>query len=420
MKKILIVLTTILCICCQIIAQDLGSGLVEEEQQMKKIKLSFWHFWSDPVRKQKIYSLIAEFEQMNPEVEVVPTELSWSTGYEEILSALEQNYPLDVIELGADMVCEVYTKGFLKDITDDVVDIKDSFVTTSLTPVLYDSKIYGLPWVVDTRLMFYNKDLLKQAGLDPNKPIETWQEFYDAVKKIHNIKPRIYGFGMNTYERHVIHKKILPFIWTNNGDVLSEDNKKCVINSKQNMETLKFYLSLKPYSLVATQNEIDTAFCEGRIGFCISGSWLFSKIKKDYPKLNFGIMLIPKPDKSLTSISILGGEYLVVNKNTEHYEQSIKFIKFMIQKSEELCSELRMFFPALKNVDYKNIPWFTPAYTEVAYQQLVNSKFVPKIPNWIQIKDVIEYEFGQIINDKKTVEQGLKDIQENVNKMLKR
>ena len=420
MKKILIVLTTILCICCQIIAQDLGSGLVEEEQQMKKIKLSFWHFWSDPVRKQKIYSLIAEFEQMNPEVEVVPTELSWSTGYEEILSALEQNYPLDVIELGADMVCEVYTKGFLKDITDDVVDIKDSFVTTSLTPVLYDSKIYGLPWVVDTRLMFYNKDLLKQAGLDPNKPIETWQEFYDAVKKIHNIKPRIYGFGMNTYERHVIHKKILPFIWTNNGDALSEDNKKCVINSKQNMETLKFYLSLKPYSLVATQNEIDTAFCEGRIGFCISGSWLFSKIKKDYPKLNFGIMLIPKPDKSLTSISILGGEYLVVNKNTEHYEQSIKFIKFMIQKSEELCSELRMFFPALKNVDYKNIPWFTPAYTEVAYQQLVNSKFVPKIPNWIQIKDIIEYEFGQIINDKKTVEQGLKDIQENVNKMLKR
>ena len=421
MKKILFVLiTSILFFCNQLVGQDFAGGIVEEDKQLEKIRINFWHFWSDPVRKQKVYSLIAEFEQMNPETEIVPTELSWSTGFEEIVSAFEQNYPLDVVELGADMVCNIYTSGFLKDITNDVEDIKDSFIETSLIPVVYDGRIYGLPWVIDTRIIFYNKELLKQAGVDINKPIETWQEFFDAVKKVHNIKPRVYGFGMNSYERHVIHKKIFPFIWTNKGEILSEDNKKCVINSKQNVEALKFYYSLKPYSLVASQNEIDTAFCEGRVGFCISGSWLFSRIKKDYPKLNFGVMLIPKPDKDYTSISILGGEYLVVNKNTQNYEQALKFIKFMAQRSEELCSELRMFLPPLKNVDLRNIPWFTPAYTEVTYQQLYNSKFVPKIPNWIEVKDIIEYELGQIINDKKSVEQGLKDIQDSVNKILKK
>ena len=420
MKKILFILTIILCICSQIIAQDLGSGLVEEEKQLQKVRINFWHFWSDPVRKQKIYSLIAEFEQMNPEVEIVPTELSWSTGFEEIISALEQNYPLDVIELGADMIPEVYSKGFIKDITDDISDVKDLYVSAAMLPATYNNRIYGLPWVIDTRVMFYNKDLMKQAGFSADHPAQTWTQLYEMVKKIHNMKPRVYGFGMNKYERHVIHKKIFPFIWSNDGDILSKDNTKCVINSKQNVDTLKFYMSLKPYSLVATQNEIDTAFCEGRVGYWISGSWLFSRIKKDYPKLNFGITLIPTPNENNTSVSILGGEYLVVNKNTEHYTQVINFIKFMTEKSSELCSELRMFFPALKSVDYKTISWFTPSFAETMSVQITNSRFVPQIVNWIQIKDSIEYKLGEIIDEKKPVEQGLKEIQDEVNKLLKK
>jgi len=240
------------------------------------------------------------------------------------------------------------------------------------------------------------------------------------VKKIHNLKPRIYGFGMNKYERHVIHKKNTAIYLVNNGDILSEDNTKCVINSKQNIDTLKFYLSLKPYSLVATQNEIDTAFCEGRVGYWISGSWLFSRIKKDYPKLNFGITLIPTPNENSISVSILGGEYLVVNKNTEHYPQVISFMKFMAQKSTELCSELRMFFPTLKSVDYRTILWFTPSFAETMSIQITNSKFVPKITKWIQIKGEMEYKFGKIIDEKKSVEQGLKELQDYVNKLLKK
>ncbi|MCX7716216.1 MAG: extracellular solute-binding protein, partial [Endomicrobia bacterium] len=183
---------------------------------------------------------------------------------------------------------------------------------------------------------------------------------------------------------------------------------------------LKFYLSLKPYSLVAIQNEIDTAFCEGRIGFWISGSWLISRIKKDYPKLNFGITTIPKPNPQSKSISILGGEYLVINSATEHYAEAINFIKFMTskEKSTELCNGLKMFIPPSKDFEYEKISWLEPEMAKVISAQIFNSSFPPQIDNWIQIKDIIEDELANIIEGKKTVEQGLKDAQDNVNKIM--
>lgn len=423
MKKLcLYAILTLVISLTNSISQDLGSGIIEEDTQRQKIKLNFWHFWSDPVRKQYVYSIIAEYESLHPEVEIVPTELSWSTGYEEIKTAFEKEYPVDVIELGSDMIKDFYLLGKIKDITQEVQDIIDQYVDVALTPVTFEGKIYGLPWVLDTRVMFYNKNLLQLAGYDPNIPPKTINELIEMAKKIHNIRPRVYGFGMNARERHVMHKKIFPILWSNNGTIFSEDYSRCIINNKQNIEAMKLYISLKPYSLVASQNEIDTAFCEGRVGFCISGSWLISRIKRDYPKLDFGITTIPVVNPQYKSVSILGAEYLVINSATEHYVEAINFIKFMVskEKSVELCNGLKMFLPPFKEYRYENVSWLEPDLAKVMNIQINNSYFVPQIRQWIQIKDFMEDEFANIIEGKKTVEESFKDIQENVNKLLRK
>ena len=58
-----------------------------------------------------------------------------------------------------------------------------------------------------TRVVFYNKDLLAKAGLDPEKPPVTWQQLLDACKAIHNPKEGVFGFGMNAGEGHILYKK---------------------------------------------------------------------------------------------------------------------------------------------------------------------------------------------------------------------
>lgn len=101
-------------------------------------------------------------------------------------------------------------------------------------------KYYGYPWLLGTRAMFYNVDLMIKAGLDPDKPPETWSQLLEAVKKISAL-PGVYGIRLPAGEVYSPWQEwFLLAIWGNGGDVVSKDLKKAVLNSPQNRETALF------------------------------------------------------------------------------------------------------------------------------------------------------------------------------------
>ena len=390
-----------------------------QKEITSKITLQFWQFWTDPEVKPQVESLVREFEKQNPQIEVKLTDLTWSDGHEKIVVAFSSNTAPDVLELGSDWVPEFSSQGVLLDVTDFAEKIKSAYMMWA--PVTYQEKIYGFPWILDTRIIFYNKDFMKKVGLDPEKPPEDWNDLLNYCQKINALKPEAYGFGANSFERHRLYKKFLPFFWSHGGRILSDDQKECLINSQEGKEALRFYKELVDQGLIDTQRMLDEQFKNNKIGFLLSGGWLLHDIRKNQPDLNFGLCLLPKPEKGKgKNASFAGGEYLVVNKKTKHPEEAIKLIKFLIKKENclNLCKKIGSASPSA--TDAIEDPYYQDDTGLLLFQlQLQQAVSPPAHPKWVYMEEIIEKAVEEVMYDKKTPEQALDIAKKKIDNLLK-
>ncbi len=347
------------------------------------IELIFWNFW-DP---KLIVPVIEAFEKENPGVKIHNEQLTWNNGLDKIVVAMANNRAPDICEMGSTWMGKFMAEGALLDVTDEFSPLKDKYIMWE--PAQMNGRLYGMPWLAGTRVMFYNKDLFIKAGLDPNKPPVTWDEFLNDCKKIHDPKNGIFGFGMNAGEGHILYKKFLPFGWGNGARVLDE-NGNFTFDSKEMKEALEFYLKLKEYSYCEKQDLLNDAFKKGKLGFEISGSWIFARLPIEAPNLNFGVCLVPKPSyEKGFSTSFMGGEILVLFKSCKNKELATKFIKFLTRSENALLitKEAWTSFPA--NVGAFSDPAFSDPKTQVFFEQMKTGIHPPVHRLWIELETII-------------------------------
>jgi multiple sugar transport system substrate-binding protein len=383
------------------------------------VTLSWWQFWTNPEVKPTILELIKRFEKENPNTRVNLTDLTWSDGHEKIVVAFGSNTAPDVLELGSDWLPEFSYQNVLLDVTFEAEKIKKEFLMWE--PATIEEKIFGFPWILDTRVLFYNKDLMKKAGLDPDKPPTGWNELLDYCKAVNRLKPLAYGFGVNSAERHRLYKKFLPFFWANGGKILSDDQEKSEINSSEGKEALEFYKKLTQNGMIDTQAMLDEAFKHNKIGFVISGGWLLNDLRKNYPQLNFGICLMPKPESGRGSpASFAGGEFLVINKKTKNSKEALELMKFLIQKDNclKVCQAIGSGFPSARGAELD--PYYRNNRDLSTFQeQLKYAISPPPHPKWVYIEEIIEKAVEEVMYDKKSPQEALDQAKSEIDKLLK-
>ncbi|KPL03712.1 MAG: hypothetical protein AMJ73_05580 [candidate division Zixibacteria bacterium SM1_73] len=390
-----------------------------EKKQDEFVTLSWWQFWTNPEVKPTILELIKQFEKENPNIKVNLTDLTWSDGHEKIVVAFGSGTAPDVLELGSDWVPEFSYQDVLLNVTLEAEKIKNEFLMWE--PATIGEEIFGFPWILDTRVLFYNKGLMEKAGLDPNKPPKTWDEFLHCCNAINRLKPDAYGFGANSAERHRLYKKFLPFLWANEGRILSDDQAESEINSREGVQALEFYRRLTQNGMVDTQAMLDEAFNHNKIGFVISGGWLLNDLRKNHPEVNFGICLMPKPesDRGMPA-SFAGGEFLVINKKSENPQEALKLIKFLIHKNNclKVCQAIGSGFPSAKGAEfdpyYRNEP-----YLSTFQEQLKYAISPPPHPKWVYIEEIIEKAVEEVMYDKKSARDALDEAKSEIDKLLR-
>lgn len=378
------------------------------------VTLQFWQFWDSGV----IRPLLDKFEAENPGIKVNMKQLTWQNGKEEILAAVVAGTTPDLCELGSTWFAEFAGSGRLVDITAAADSMKSELrLWESAT---YDGKIYGVPWVMGTRALFYNKKLFRDAGLDPESAPDTWPRLTAAAAAINNPGKGIYGFGRNAGERYILFKKFMPFAWSIEGDVLSMDAKASVFNSGANVEALKYYLSLGELGLTEKQDILDQAFKQGKVGVIISGAWLFKTIPNDAPDLEYGVGLIPRPDDHWgTHKSFGGGELLVTFNNSKHPEAALKLARFLARGDNalELAKSARSVQPAA--VGLENDPWFRDNPGQLVFlNQLSLAVFPPNIPEWTAIESAIEKWVEEAMYGRVTPEKAIEEADGEIRSIL--
>ncbi len=378
--------------------------------------LRFWHFWSEPTQKEALKKVVAEFEkEYNCKVEL--TDLSWNDGKTKLFAAFNSNTAPDVVELGSDWVAQFSAAGVLENLSDDSLDF-NSFADFSKAPAMYKGAAYAVPWVVDTRVLFYNKALLRKAGL-PDTPPATMPALLSAAEQINKLSNGVFGFGANGDDQHRLYKKVLPFFWSNGGRILDNSGKP-VINSPENIAALDMYLSLARAGMMETQRQLDNEFLKGNIGFWISGSWLLSKLQKTDSTIDYGVMMIPPFTTGGAGFSFAGGEYLAVNARAEHSDLAKKFARFMTDGKHALAFCQSVYdagFPASKQ--YINDPYFQSVpYRTVFAEQLQHAQMTPVHPQWLDIEKIIEDAVVEALFGRRTAQETLNAAQGQIAALL--
>jgi multiple sugar transport system substrate-binding protein len=372
-------------------------------------EIVFWQFWPGDV----ITPLLQQFERENPNYRVRVQTLAWSNGLDSITAAVAGGVPPDLCELGSTWVPRLMAAGALADWSRDVHDLEYKLRGWDLCSM--GGRHYGLPWVMGTRALFYNKTLFARAGLDSNSAPETWDELYDAAERIQKLGGGIHGYGVQTGEREVLFKKFMPFAWGNGGRVLSDDLTRPEFDSARNRQALAFYLRLREVGMLGRQDELDREFREGRLGLQVSGPWLFRSIPRDAPDLRYGVALIPRPEPERgTHASFAGGEVLVSFTGSKQKAQALALARFLVRPENALAlAEAGMSVPATLGADTTQYYRERPEQAMMIHQ-LETAVPTPHHPAWVEMEAAIEDEVDLALHDKKTVGQATADAQKKL------
>ena len=350
--------------------------------------IEWWQFWTDPTVKPVIQEMVKEFESANPDIEVKLTDLTWSHGHEKIVVAFASNTGPDIVELGSDWIAQFADGGYLADVSGSIAPDSNQFQGWGMAT--YKRKVWAQPWILGTRVLFYNRDLIQKAGLDKDFIPVNWPDLEAGCKAVDGLGKDIYGWGSNAAEKHRLYKKFLPFFWSAGAQIFIDDGEICVISSMYAIDALKYYLKLhQDYGYVADQRGIEDAFLDGKIGFIMSGDWLLKRINLENRKINLMTSVIPGPKYPGTSF--LGGEFLAINAASEHKEAAMKFIKFMTSPVNQVrfCKANMSANPS--SLEAQKDPYFTESpYLQTFIRQIKLAKHPPVVPDWVYIEDIIE------------------------------
>jgi len=386
-------------------------------QKTNQVSISWWHFWTDAHIRPVVAQMVDDFEKEHPGVSVELVDLTWADGHDKIAIAYSSGSGPDMVELGSDWILEFSSTGHLENLTDRVQPFHDQYLMWE--PGEYHDSLFAFPWILGTRVLFVNCDLLTQAGYDSAFSPRDWPELMAAAQAVSERVQGAYGFGSNSAERHRLYKKFLPFLWSNGGEVLSGDGQECLLGSPEALEALEYYITLCKTGLTDTQRRLEDAFLEGKIAFLISGDWLLKRLENEKCDFKYVTQLIPPPKDGMSSASFAGGEYLALNARSQHKDIAFELIQHICSAKNQLRFCLANRTPTPSSKEASADPAFVAQpHFDTFIRQLSSSRTTPAHPKWVYIEGKLEKAVEEALYGTKSPEQALKDAKAAIKEIL--
>lgn len=366
-----------------IVALVLGSCSAKPGMTILKV-------WGMGREGEVLGDLIPAFEQENPGIMVQIQQIPFTVAHEKLLTAFAGDSLPDMAQLGNSWIPEFVALGALSPLdarltTTPAIDRADYF------PGIWDSNIvagrqYGVPWYVDTRLLFYRRDLLQQAGFTrPPRDWAEWRRQMLAIKKLVGPKKYATFLPLNEYEPLVVLGLQQP------GEMLREDGRYGNFRGPGFRRSLGFYLQMFKDRLapVAANTEISNVWDEfdrGFFSFYVTGPWQIGEFQRRLPANRQHIWTTaPMPGPDGPGASFAGGSSLVLFSHSPRQDAAWKLVAYLSRPEIQVkFNELTGDLPARKSA------WATPAlsgnvYAHAFADQLTHAKAAPKVPEWERI-----------------------------------
>lgn len=316
-------------------------------------------FWQRAATSGLGVALVKQFNATHPGLKVVLSETQPNQASTKLATAIRAHAAPDLVGLNDINVPKFSRLGVLMDLTKyvDALPFKKSLSPGHLGLATYNGHYYGVPYLGDLSVLWYNKKLFKQAGLNPNKPPANFAQILSDAKKIQALGGGISGFAMAGNCQGCLGFVMEPSMFAVKDQLIRGPIGHQTIHITGNKpleQTLQLYRSLwtakvdSPGSRTETGPTWGNDFEQGKVGILPGAYGFYPLIVKAKTIKDVGIAPIPGPNGGYSTFD--GGDDFIIPAGAKNPSGAWEFVTWMLQKAQQLK------YPALG---------YTPVRTDV-------------------------------------------------------
>ena len=386
-------------------------------------------FWAMGSEAEYVTKLVPEFEKINPGIKVKVQAVPWTAAQEKLITAFASDNTPDACQLGNTWVPQFSSLDAIISLDDFVAQSevikKEKYFPGIWDTNVIDSIVYGIPWYVDTRLMFYRTDIFEKAGY--KNPPKSWDELYDLCKRIKALFP-----GKEKYAIYLPTNEWAPFIifgLQNEATLLKDKNTRGNFSSPKYKDAFEFLIKFHKEKLapigISQVTNVYQAFKDEYFSIYISGPWNINEYKKwmigDLTDKWSTAPLPSKDGENYPGVSLAGGSSLVIFKNSSNKKEVWKFIEYLSEEKTQIeFYRLLYNLPAVKEA-WQDSSIANNKYMRAFYEQFHHVVATPKIPEWEQIAFSKVQQYAELAaRGEMSVDEALANLDKDVDKILEK
>jgi multiple sugar transport system substrate-binding protein len=382
-------------------------------------------FWAMGAEGEHVAKLIPEFERRNPGIKVRVQMIPWNAAHEKLLTAYAGQSLPDLAQIGNTWLPEFHLLQCIEDLTPLVRrsgTIKDTCYFSGIWDTNeIDSALYGIPWYVDTRVLFYRSDLLEQAGYA--HPPVSWDEWFDVCDKL--VKRKIAEYGILLPTNNEWAPPVLMGVQLGS-PLLVENATRADFSGREFRSALRsfhrfFENGWAPVKTTQIVN-IYQGMADKIFAMHITGPWNIGEFSKRMPpELQDKWMTAPLPGPhGGIGASLAGGSSMAMFSSSKKKPEVWKLIEYLSEPPVQI-----EFYKLTGDLPARKESWLDPAlaqntYARAFYEQLKHVVPMPKTPEWEQIAQKVR-EYAELVSmNQLTVEEATTALDKEVNQMLEK
>ena len=362
--------------------------------------------WAMGTEGENLGVLADAFMEEFPDVSVEVTAVPWDAAHDRIVTAIAGGEVPDVSLIGTTWMGEFAVLGGLEP-TPDSIDPSQFFEGAWDTTVV-DGVSYGVPWYVETRVLYYRTDLAEEGGF--NQAPANWDELTQLAQATvdggaeYGISLQPGGIGA--------WQTFMPFFWQAGGEIVDEENN-FTIDSEACVESLTYYDSFFEAGLsqdTVSDVPVEGLFADGSVGAFISGPWMIGVITDAGADPETWALAHQPTEASGTSF--VGGGNLAVFEQSDNKPAAWAFVEYLSRPEVQVT-----WYETVNDLPAVQAAWDDDALAgdellSAFGEQLDDAKSPPAIPTWEQIASALDGQIEQVTVGDTSPEDGCQAMQE--------
>jgi ABC-type glycerol-3-phosphate transport system substrate-binding protein len=291
-------------------------------------------------------AVIDAFNSSQDTIEATLEIAKWSEGRNVILTQTSAGQPPDIYNYGGGGLLEFQSAGELEPL-DDLMgeDFLANFWESGINAMSVDGKLYGMPYFLDPRGLYYRADLFEEKGL---KPPATWADVREAAMAL-NDPPNMYGFGLGVSGPSGAND-YWWYAWVGaigGGNNLSRwgENGRSLVGDEAGVRAVQFMADLTLTDQTTQPSPVNTGrdedlqplFMAGQLAMLQTGSWMPTIILNDAPDLVFDLVPLPVAEEGMAHANVFWPDAVMMSVQSQYKAEAAELLKFMFNFDNRLA-----------------------------------------------------------------------------------